>query len=190
MKRIFLALCLNDIAISLLKNLGGTMPGARPVPADQMHLTMRFIGEVDGTLFRDIQERLLDIDTPEVTLAIKGVGHFPPRGAPRVLWAGIEPSGELMLLRSRINSLLRQCGVESDTRKFHPHITLARLKNVSHGRVAKFLSENHDLAIPPFQVNEMTLFSSILTGKGAVHTVESRYLLGNTNNPPGVNDHA
>lgn len=178
MKRIFLALRLNEIAISLLKNLGGTVPGARPVPTDQIHLTLRFIGEVDGSLFKDIRERLLDIESPGVTLHIRGVGHFPPRGVPKVLWAGIEPSSGLMMLRNRVNSLLRQCGVEPDTRKFHPHITLARLKNTSSGKVAKFLAENHDLAVPPFQVNELTLFSSILSSKGAVHTVEHSYPLG------------
>jgi 2'-5' RNA ligase len=179
MKRIFLALRLNEIAISLLKNLGGTAPGARPVPAEQIHLTMRFIGEVDGTVFKDIRERLLDLDSPVVTLAVKGVGHFPPRGAPRVLWAGIAPSAELMMLRNRINSLLRQCGIDHDPRKFHPHVTLARLKNTSAAKVAKFLTENHDLAVPPFRVNELTLFSSILSSKGAVHNVENRYPLRN-----------
>ena len=178
MKRIFLALCLNELAISLLKNLGGTVPGARPVPADQMHLTLRFIGEVDGSLFNDIREQLLDLDSPKVPLSIRGVGHFPPRGAPRVLWAGIEPSPELTILRNRINNILRQCGVKPDTRKFHPHITLARLKNTSSARVARFLTENCDLSVPPFQVNELILFSSILSSKGAVHTVEQRYNIG------------
>ena len=177
MKRIFLALRLNEIAISLLKNLGGTVPGARPVPEEQMHLTIRFIGEVDGTMFKDIRERLLDLDSPEVDLAIGGVGHFPPRGAPRVLWAGIAPSADLFTLRNRINSLLRQSGIDPDPRKFHPHITLARLKNTSSGKVAKFLTENHDLAVPPFRVSELTLFSSILSSKGAVHSVEGCYPL-------------
>ena len=142
-----------------------------------MHLTLRFIGEVEGALFKDIRERLFDLDSPEIMLSIKGVGHFPPRGAPKVIWAGIEASGELMLMRNRINSILRQCGVAPDNRKFHPHITLARLKNTSSGRVARFLSENHNLALPPFQVSELTLFSSIRSSKGALHTIEDRYAL-------------
>ena len=177
MTRIFLALRLDDMAQALLSGLGGQLAGTRPVPADQLHLTLRFIGDVDGTTFCDIREQLWETSASPVSLTISGVGHFPPRGRPRILWAGIEPSGELLILRNKVNRILRHCGVPPERRKFHPHITLARLMNSSPHRVAQFLSQNSRLKSMPFIVRELTLYSSVLSPKGAVHTIEEQYPL-------------
>lgn len=177
MKRIFLGICLNDTARNGLTGLGSTVPGARAVPAAQLHLTIRFIGDVEGGLLRDIQENLQAINLPSPVISIKGVGHFPPRGNPKILWAGVQHTPDLILLRNRVNTILNQCGLESEQRKFHPHITLARLKNSSPGRIARFLAENHSLELPPFQASHLTLFSSILSPKGALHTIESEFPL-------------
>ena len=177
MKRIFLALRLDDLTRALLSGLGGQVSGARPVTAEQFHLTLRFIGDVDGTTFRDIREQLRELSAPPISLSISGVGHFPPRGQPRVLWAGIEPSGELIILRNKVNRILSLCGIPPEGRKFHAHVTLARLKNSSPHRVARFLSHNSLLRSPPFSVRQLTLFSSILSPKGAVHTIEEEYPL-------------
>jgi len=180
MIRLFLALRFNEFTRSILNGLGSSIPGARVTSVDQLHLTLRFIGEVEGTMFHDIRERLFDLSAASVTLAVKGVGHFPPRGKPRVLWAGITTeSGDLMILRNRINFLLRQCGIPEEKRKFHPHITLARLNNSPTGRVAQFLADNSNLEIPPCTVDHVTLFSSVLTPKGAVHRIEQEYPLKN-----------
>lgn len=177
MKRIFLALRLDDITRALISGLGGQAPGARPVTADQLHLTLRFIGDVDGTTFEDIREQLRELSAPPISFSISGVGHFPPRGQPRVLWAGVEPCGELIILRNKVNRILKLCGISPEQRKFHPHITLARLKNSSPHRVARFLSLNSLLRTPPLTVRQLTLFSSILVPKGAVHTIEEEYPL-------------
>ncbi len=179
MKRIFLALRLDDFTRVLLSGLGGQVPGARPVAEDQLHLTLRFIGDVDGATFQDIREGLWQLPAPPVVLSVNGVGHFPPRGKPRILWAGIASSAELIGLRNRVNHILRECGISPEGRKYHPHITLARLKNSSPHRVARFLSQNSMLSTPPCTVHQLTLFSSILSTKGAVHTIEDEYpLLG------------
>ncbi len=177
MKRIFLALRLDDITRALLCGLGAQVPGARPVAEEQLHLTLRFIGDVDGATFRDIREGLWELPVPPVVLSIRGVGHFPPRGQPRILWAGVEPSAELTGLRSKVNHILRECGISPEERKYHPHITLARLKNSSAHRVARFLAQNSMLSTPPCTVHQLTLFSSILSPKGAVHTIEDEYPL-------------
>ncbi len=179
MKRIFLALRLDDLTRALLSGLGAQVPGARPVSEDQVHLTLRFIGDVDGATFRDIRAGLGELPAPPVILSISGVGHFPPRGRPRILWAGVKPSAELAGLRNKVNNILRNCGISPEERKYHPHITLARLKNTSPHRVARFLSQNSTLSTPPCTVNQLTLFSSTLSPKGAVHTIEDEYpLLG------------
>ena len=179
MKRLFLALRLDNSTRALLSGLGAQVPGAHPVSEEQLHLTLRFIGEVDGATFRDIREGLWGLPAPPVVLSISGVGHFPPRGKPRILWAGVEPSAELASLRNKVNHILRECGISPEERKYHPHITLARLKDSSTHRVARFLSQNSMLRTPPCTVHQVTLFSSILSPKGALHTIEDEYpLLG------------
>ena len=177
MKRIFLALRLDDSSRLMISGLAQQVPGARLVPSEQLHLTVRFIGEVEGSLYRDVRERLHELSASPVPLQIEGVGHFPPRGKPRVLWAGVRSSSELLLLRNKVNWILRQCGIEPEPRKYHPHVTLARLKNSSSHRVAQFLSQHSLLKTPSFTVKNLTLYSSLLTAKGAVHTIEMEYPL-------------
>lgn len=177
MIRLFAALQLNPVSRKLLKGLGSHMPGARAVPEEQLHLTLRFIGEVDGTTFLDLKDSLATVQARPVYISIKGVGHFPPRGKPKVLWAGIEPTAELIILRNKVNSALNQVGIEPEKRKFHPHITLARLNNSPVSRVGQFLTENSFLQIPPFTVDILTLYSSTLTHKGPIHTIEAKYPL-------------
>jgi len=177
MIRLFVALPLEDSVQALLGGLGATIPGARAVPTNQLHLTLRFIGEVDGALFLDIKERLSQVETAPLTIKIKGVGHFPPRGKPRVIWAGIEPADEVQALCNRVNRALADCGIPPEERKFHAHVTLARLQETSTGRVANFLASNSLLESPPFTVETMTLYSSKLTQKGAIHVAEAHYRL-------------
>lgn len=178
MIRLFVAVDLDPVSRGLLSGLGRTIPGARVVPEEQLHLTLRFIGEVEGTLFLDIREQLASVEASGFTLSVKGVGHFPPRGKPRVLWAGVEPAGELIILRNKINRALSRCGVAPEKRTFHPHVTLARLNNSPTGRVMRFLAGNSFLLTPPFTVREFILYSSVLTSKGASHAVEASYPLG------------
>jgi len=177
MPRLFVAVDIPDSLCTLLHAMGRGIPGARPVGAEQIHLTMRFIGEVDGGMARDIKDALSEIQTPPFSLAIRGVGHFPPRRAPRVLWAGLVPSEELLLLRNRIERRLVACGLEPEQRKFSPHITIARLKDSPLKRVGEFLAGNALFSSEAFPVDEFILYSSKLLKSGAAHTVESRYAL-------------
>jgi len=177
MIRLFTALRLNPLSRQFLYGLGSHMPGARAVPEEQLHLTLRFIGEVDGTTYLDLKDMLATVQARPVSISIKGVGHFPPRGKPKVLWAGIEPTTELLILRNKVNSALYRVGIELEKRKFHPHITLARLNNSPLNRVAQFLTENSLLQIPPFTVDTLMLYSSKLTHKGPIHIIEAKYQL-------------
>ncbi len=177
MIRLFVGIALPATVRRLLSNLGATVPGARPVPEEQIHLTLRFIGEIEAGLFLDIKERLEELDSNPLTTGIRGVGHFPPRGKPRVIWAGLESAGDIIILRNRINYLLKLAGIEPERRKFHPHVTLARLKDSAPERVAAFLQTNALLNSPPFVVDQVHLYSSRLHPDGAVHTVEAAYPL-------------
>jgi len=180
MIRLFVALDLDTGSRSLLGGLAKSIPGARPVVEEQIHLTIRFIGEVDGGLYHDIRECLGTVQAAPIHLGVKGVGHFPPRGRPRVIWAGVEPAGDIIILRNKVNRALLECGVATETRKFHPHITLARLDNTPVGKIAHFLAGNSLLQSPPVLINTLTLYSSILTPRGALHKVEYEYLLDAT----------
>ncbi len=175
MIRLFVGIEIAPSARRLLSSLGATVPGARTVPEEQIHLTLRFIGEVDTNSFADIRESLEGLAYKPLRLCISGTGHFPPRGQPRVLWAGVEPAGDIIILRNRVNNQLRLCGIKPEQRKYHPHVTLARLKNTSPKKVAGFLAANAHLQSPPFSVNHVCLYSSILHPRGAIHRIEAIY---------------
>ena len=177
MYRLFIAVDLPETQRKNLEAMFFGIPGARWVASDQLHLTVRFIGEVDGALFLDIKNTLAEVSISPFDLQLKGVGHFPPRGAPRVIWVGLEKSEALQRLRKKIDTALFKFGVEPEGRKFSPHITLARLKNTPPQKVANFLSGNGLFSQEPFQVADFKLYSSTLTPKGAIHTVEREYSL-------------
>ena len=177
MTRLFIAISPPPDILYFLRGLGHGIPGARPTPEEQMHLTLHFLGEVEGTLFKDIREALFEVKHGPFSLQISGVGHFPPRGKPKVIWAGLQPSDELIRLHKRVASELRACGVVPEKRKYSPHISLARLRNSPLHRVTAFLAGNSFLSSPPFMVDSFHLFSSQLGPKGALHTLEETYPL-------------
>lgn len=173
--RLFIAIDLPQNIIQLITEMGFAIPGSRPVKQDQLHLTLRFIGEIEHNLFHDIQEQLEQVNLTPFPLVLQGVGHFPPRGKPRVIWVGISSSAELARLKSRIDNQLKRCGLAPEQRKFSPHITLARLKNPSAKRVSQFIAGNNLFKSPEFTVDSFHLYSSHLTKNGAIHTIEASY---------------
>ena len=177
MYRLFVAIDLPPEVVAQLQGLCCGVPGARWVQPEQMHLTLRFIGEVDGGIFRDIKEGLAGIKAAPFSLQVKGLGFFPPRKTPRVLWAGISPVEEVNTLRNRIENRLIGMGLEPEGRKYSPHITLARLHDTPPARLGRFLAGNSLFATEPFLVSEFHLYSSELTSKGAFHTIEASYSL-------------
>ena len=175
--RLFVAIDLPETVKDHLSTICCGLPGARWVPPEQMHLTLRFIGEVDGGLLRDICEELAVIQGEIFSLQLEGVGFFPPRGKPRVLWVGLHKVEALLQLRNRIESRLVALGLEAEGKKFSPHITLARLKNTPPAKVGRFL-ENYGLfCSTPFSVASFHLYSSLIGRKGAVHRIEATYPL-------------
>lgn len=171
MIRLFVAVDLPERIQPYVENLGQTLVGARPVPPEQMHLTLKFIGEVESGLVADIRECLHTVRAQPFTMRLQGVGYFPPRGAPKVVWAGVEPQEGVLRLRNSVEKSLRDTGLPRDKKKFFPHLTLCRLKNSPPKKVARFLETNALLVTPYFEVEHFTLYSSVLTPKGAIHTV-------------------
>jgi 2'-5' RNA ligase len=175
--RLFVALALPDAATDALLRIMSGLPGARWEPAENLHLTLRFIGEVDNGVFADIAEGLAEIAAPAFDLEIKGIGHFDDRRRVHALWAALAPAPALRHLRDKIESLLVRLGLEPERRKFLPHITLARLRDTPSDRVAAFESHHNLMALAPFRVGEFHLYSSRPGKDRAAYHIEASYPL-------------
>lgn len=173
-KRLFVALDLPDFVKTELTALCTGLPEVRWTPPEQLHLTLAFIGEVDGNTFLDIREALAEIEAPVFSLSLSGLGFFPPRGAPRVLWAGVAANPALNQMQKKVVSCLHRSGMTLEKRKFSPHITLARLHE-ANSKLERWLAARALLRLGPFPVESFALYSSILGRKGATHILEAEY---------------
>lgn len=150
--------------------------GVRWQNDDQLHLTLRFIGEVDRHRAEDIAAALGSLYAPVVEARITGVNLFERQGRPHMVWAGAEPHAPLAALHRKVDQLLARVGVAPETRAFVPHITLARL-NRGSGPVASFLALNSDLASEPFRFGHVTLYESEMGHGGSRYHPVARYPL-------------
>src|SRR5687767_12084204 len=156
MIRLFVAVELPETVRDRLLTLQGGVPGARWVNEDQMHLTLRFIGEVDDNVANDVDDALSGIRAPAFELELSGVGEFGGKN-PRALWAGVRPNPALLHLQKKVETALQRIGLEAETRKFSPHVTLARLRGAPREKVVQFLSEYGLFASVPFRVDRFVL---------------------------------
>jgi len=144
---------------------------------EQLHLTLRFIGEVDRTVAQDVVDALGRIQSPPFELRVSGAGRFEQCGS-GALWAGTEPKELVAALAAKIERVCVTVGLEPERRAFHPHITLARWKGRRSREVADYLDRRHDLVSEPFPVTEFILFESRLSRHGAQHEEIASYRLG------------
>ncbi|MBM4268153.1 MAG: RNA 2',3'-cyclic phosphodiesterase [Deltaproteobacteria bacterium] len=177
MIRLFVSVELGEDVRNRLWQMCCDVPGARWTEPDQMHLTLRFIGEVEGHVFEDIRGALNRVHADAFEISLRGVGHFPPRGQPRVLWAGIERSEELLQLQRRVESTLVQLGLPPERRRFSPHVTLARLNGTPARAVGSYIAQHGLFRAGPIPVESFFLYSSQLGAKHAVHREEAEYPL-------------
>ncbi len=176
--RWFVAVAIPEAIKKDLAELSNTAPGIRWTQAHQMHLTLRFIGEFAPEAVRCIADNLARIKVARFLLTPEGIGRFPPRGSPRVLWAGVG-SGHprLFQLQGKVEESVIAAGVEPETRRFHPHITLARIKHASAGAVNEFLKRHRAYTGGPFRVDTFSLWVSHLHATGPIHQEAARYTL-------------
>ena len=163
------------IRARLIEAMGG-ISGARWQTDDQLHLTVRFIGEVDRHLADDIHAALGSVHHPRFELAIGGLGAFERRGQAETVWVGVTPQEPVRALHKKIDQALIRIGVEREGRAYLPHITLARLKR-SAGPPRHLLERSGGLATEPFAVDSFILYQSELTPDGADYSVVERYPL-------------
>ena len=175
MKRLFLALDIPDVVKNVLLAVQ-PRPGAgvRPVSREGLHLTLCFIGVAD---IEQVHRTVCGLHAREVPLQIKGLGRYGhAKGG--VLWAGVAPCEGLLALQRRLSVALLQADIPVDTKRFRPHITLARYKaGVSKSRIERFLQQSDLLELDPVRILEFVLFSSDTRQEGAVYRIERTYPL-------------
>lgn len=177
--RLFVALELPWALRQRLAILAGAgIPGARWVPPENYHLTLRFIGEMPGYRADEIDHALAGLKAPGFPLVLAGIGTFTKGGRSISLWVGVERSPALEHLQTKIETALQRCGVEPERRKFQPHVTLARLDNAAEGKVVSFVQAHNLFRSAPVPVEYFTLFSSRLGKEQPVYVPEVEYALG------------
>lgn len=179
--RLFVALALPDDVAKALMLLQGGVPGARWQCREQLHMTLRFIGEVDGSQARAIDDALCSIEAPPFDLALNGVGQFGNR-QPHSLWAGVRPNPALDYLQRKVDAQIRRIAIRAGSterpgQKFTPHVSLARLRNPELEKVRAWLTHHALAATNSFAVDVFCLYSSMLTSDGSVYRLEEEYPL-------------
>jgi 2'-5' RNA ligase len=176
MPRIFTGLEIPDDIRQSLSMLRGGLPGARWIDPENYHLTLRFIGDVDDTMAREVIFMLGQVRRGGFELQLDGVSSFGGR-KPRAVVATVAPSSAVMELQAEHERLMQRIGIEPEGRKFTPHVTLARLRDTSSRAVADYLSARGAFRSAPFLVSNFVLFSSRASVGGGPYVVEAAYPL-------------
>ena len=175
MHRLFVAIPIPAEISSELCSMRTNARGIRWMSADQMHITLHFLGEVDSTTYQAVKDVLLGVMFAPFSLEIASVGYFGSKKSPRHLWAGVTLQPQLVELYQAIGQVLTSLQVELEKRKFKPHITLARLKGVNYSDVGLFLQQYSLYKSPLLEVTEFHLYSSKLSSDGPTYQVEATY---------------
>ena len=174
--RLFVALPLPDIVAQSLMLIQGGVPGARWQTREQLHLTLRFIGEADGRDAAALDDALAAIRAPAFTLQLHAVGQFGGRQV-HTLWAGLRRNQTLDYLQRKVNNAIRRVGQPQDSHKFTPHVTLARLRHSQPEKVLEWLTHHALYTSSEFPVEAFCLYSSKLTSDGSIYRIEREYPL-------------
>jgi 2'-5' RNA ligase len=175
--RLFVALSIPRTVAQSLMLLQGGVPGARWQTPEQLHLTLRFIGEVENRDIDLIDDMLAGIMAPDFTLQLHGVGQFGNKQV-HSLWAGVRPSPALEHLARKVDSAIRRVGQPQDAHPFKPHVTLARMRHPDNDKVMEWLAYHALYTSAEFPVEAFQLYSSRLTSDGSIYTAEEDYPLG------------
>ncbi|MFC3711579.1 RNA 2',3'-cyclic phosphodiesterase [Sphingoaurantiacus capsulatus] len=176
MHRLFVGIDPPEAIKDQLIDLMGGVAGARWQSDEQLHLTLRFIGEVDRHQANDVVAALASLHAPRFELSLAGVGTFDKRGQVNALWAGVTPHMAVHALHKKIDQAMVRVGLEPEHRAYQPHITLARFGRDTAG-LDGFVAQHGGLASAPFAVDDFCLYESELTNAGSVYTIVERYRL-------------
>ena len=177
MHRLFVGIDPPEAIKAQILDLMGGVAGARWQTEAQLHLTLKFIGEVDRRTAEDVATALGYLRHPGLRLALSGVGMFDKRGRPEALWVGVTPKEPVKALHDKVEQALRTVGLPPEGRAYLPHITIARMKSLA-APLEPFMATHGGVASMPFDVTDFCLYESQLTRDGAVYTIVESYPLG------------
>ncbi len=150
--------------------------GGRWTEPDNLHLTLRFVGDIEKPQAQEFSDRLESIDLDAFELRLAGLGVFGGN-EPRSIWAGVEDSAPLEALARANDRAARAAGIAPDSRQFKPHVTLARLKYASPDEVARVLQRLGAFRTKPFIVSRFVLFSAKPKTGGGPYGIEETFNL-------------
>lgn len=179
MIRLFTGLAIPPDITAQLARLQSGLVGARWIEPENFHITLTFIGVVAEDLAGEIDQQLGEgcfSRCGPVALRLAGVGSFG-HGRPRAIWAGVQATGDLDGLKAASDAAVARAGLDIDTRKFTPHVTLARLRSRGPAQTADYLARQSNLRTPEFAVGEVMLFSARTRHGGGPYVAERRYPL-------------
>ena len=174
--RLFVALPIPVPVAQSIMLIQAGVPGARWLNREQLHLTLRFIGETDGRDAAMLDDALAGIEAPAFSLQLHGVGQFGNK-QPHSLWTGARKSEALEHLQRKVDTAIRRVGQPQDAHRFAPHVTLARLRNPEGAKLIEWLTHHALFTSAEFPVDAFHLYSSRLTSDGSIYAVEREYPL-------------
>ncbi|NNK78842.1 MAG: RNA 2',3'-cyclic phosphodiesterase [Litoreibacter sp.] len=176
--RVFVAIDVPETIRREIETLQNAIGAGRRVPAENLHLTLRFLGEQPEETVEEAHHALSTIRAAAFDLQLAGVGSFGSR-SPQLIYADIARCPDLTELVRRITRRLRQAGVEFRKQRFRPHVTIARLPKILSGfeleKVREFLAEHAAFRGTPFRVRSFELYQSTLSPRGALHDPLASY---------------
>lgn len=184
--RLFVALALPDDIRWQLRLLCGGLPTGnhgghhgltRWVPPENFHITLRFLGEVDGRDVEYVDAALAGIRAPRFSLRLKGVDAFSSGQRVKAVYAGVEKQPALQHLHDKVESAVVRAGLPPEGQKYTPHVTLTRPNNPPLAKLQQYLVEHSLFKTEPFEVTHFTLFSSALGSEHPVYTAHRSYAL-------------
>ncbi|MGB0747638.1 MAG: RNA 2',3'-cyclic phosphodiesterase [Magnetospiraceae bacterium] len=167
MLRVFVGLAIPPDIGNHLALMQSGIRFARWVSPANLHMTLRFVGEIDEGLAEDLDDKLAGIRAPSFDLQLRGLDTFGNGRGPRSIFVGAAPCEALDRLAAKVDTAANRAGVPPERRKFKAHVTLARLKEVSGGHVGGFIEAYNTVQVAPFPVREFVLFRSHLLPEGA-----------------------
>ena len=177
MPRLFTAIELPERVAAQIALMRGGVVGARWLEPEDYHVTLRFIGDIDARAARDVADALGDIRRPKAAVRFENLSWFGG-DKPRQIVAKVRADPALMDLQAEQERRLRRVGVEPETRKYTPHVTLARLRGVAQAAIADYFAARGALVVETFTAERFVLYSARDGTGGGPYVVEAAYPLG------------
>jgi RNA 2',3'-cyclic 3'-phosphodiesterase len=178
-ERLFVSITLPPPCQDAIAELMEPLEGVRWTLPAQLHLTLRFLGDVLEDQAQQMAGKLASVQVDSFILTLDGLGVFPPRGAPRILWVGLgNAHTRLFQLRQQVDDAVLAAGWRGDLRTFEPHITIGRVVDATPTSIEAWLRRHRDFAGPAFRVKSFQLMASELRSNGPAHRLHTDFKLG------------